>query len=101
MEFLSQIPLQIRRTGRNNSEGIEYSVAQGYPKICGYDEQGWHANPYIAREFYGPFGNFDVTIKMPSEYIIAGTGVLQNPEDIGYGYSSEEPKRGTKTGMAL
>lgn len=53
------------------------------------------------QEFYGPFGNFDVTIKMPSEYIIAGTGVLQNPEDIGYGYSSEEPKRGTKTGMAL
>ncbi len=96
MEFLSQIPLQIRRTGRNNSEGIEYSVAQGYPKICGYDEQGWHANPYIAREFYGPFGNFDVTIKMPSEYIIAGTGVLQNPEDIGYGYSSEEPKKRDK-----
>jgi hypothetical protein len=96
MEFLSQIPLQIRRTGRNNAEGIEYSVAQGYPKICGYDEQGWHANPYIAREFYGPFGNFDVSIKMPSEYIIAATGVLQNPEDIGYGYSSEEPEKRDK-----
>ncbi|MFZ1705071.1 MAG: M1 family metallopeptidase [Saprospiraceae bacterium] len=93
MEFLAQIPLQVRRTGRNNMEGIEYSVSQGYPKICAYDEQGWHANPYIAREFYGPFGNFDVTIELPSEYIVAATGILQNPEEIGYGYSNKEPKK--------
>lgn len=96
MEFLAQIPLQIRRTGRNNKEGIEYSVSQGYPKICGYDEQGWHANPYIAREFYGPFGNFDVTINMPSQYIVAATGVLQNPEEIGHGYAPTSPKKKEK-----
>ena len=93
MEFLAQIPLQIRRTGRNNQEGIEYSVAQGYPKICGYDEMGWHANPYIAREFYGPFGNFDVTITMPAAYVIAATGELINAEEIGHGYIPEEPKK--------
>ena len=93
MEFLSQIPLQIRRTGRNNAEGIEYSVAQGYPRMCAYDEQGWHANPYIAREFYGPFGSFDVTIKIPSEYVVAATGILQDPEKIGHGYVQNEPDK--------
>lgn len=96
MEFLAQIPLQIRRTGRNNTEGIEYSVAQGYPKICGYDEQGWHANPYIGREFYGPWGNFDVTIYMNREYVLGATGILQNPEEVGYGYTLTEPERKEK-----
>ena len=48
MEFEAQVPIQIRRTGRDNSEGIDYSMAQWYPKMCEYDYEGWHANPYIA-----------------------------------------------------
>jgi len=59
MSFSSQVPLQIRRSGRNNAEGIDYSMAQWYPKLCEYDYQGWHANPYIGREFYGVWGDFD------------------------------------------
>ena len=91
MEFKGQVPLQIRRSGRNNAEGIEYSMAQWYPKMCNYDYQGWHANPYVAREFYGIWGDFDVRITMPKEYVIAGTGILQNKDDVGYGYSTVEP----------
>ena len=41
LEFLSQVPLQIRRSGRNNKEGIDYSMAQWFPKIAEYDRQGW------------------------------------------------------------
>lgn len=92
MEFISQIPLQVRRTGRFNKEGIEYSVAQWYPKMCNYDYQGWHADPYIGREFYGVWGNFDVKITLPSEYVVAATGYLQNKDEVGYGYSEKEPK---------
>ncbi|MCZ2100310.1 MAG: M1 family metallopeptidase [Chitinophagales bacterium] len=92
MEFSSQIPLQVRRTGRFNKEGIEYSVAQWYPKMCNYDYQGWHATPYVGREFYGIWGNYDVKITLPSEYIVAGTGYLQNKDEVGYGYSVKEPK---------
>jgi hypothetical protein len=91
MEFKGQVPLQIRRSGRNNAEGIEYSMAQWYPKMCNYDYQGWHANPYVAREFYGIWGDFDVKITMPKEYVIAGTGILQNKDEVGYGYSVVEP----------
>ena len=64
MEFESQVPIQIRRSGRNSQEGIDYSMAQWYPKMCNYDYQGWHANPYIAREFYGIWGDFDVKITL-------------------------------------
>lgn len=86
--FEGQVPLQIRRNGRMNAEGVHYSMAQWYPKLCHYDHRGWHPNPYIGREFYGIFGTFDVYISMDSSYLIAGTGTLMNASDIGKGYSS-------------
>ncbi len=89
MEFESQVPLQIRRSGRNNREGIDYSMAQWYPKMCEYDYQGWHANPYIGREFYGIWGDFDVKITIDKNYVVAASGYLQNPNKIGHGYEDE------------
>jgi len=98
MDFEAQVPVQIRRSGRDNAEGIAYSMAQWYPKMAEYDYQGWHANPYIAREFHGIWGDFDVKITIDKDYIIGGTGYLQNPEEIGYGYFSgrEVKKKGRK-----
>ncbi len=78
LEYFSQVPVQIRRSGRNNKEGIDYSMAQWFPKIAEYDIQGWHANPYIAREFYAPWGDFDVSISINKNYIVAATGILEN-----------------------
>jgi len=89
MEWEAQVPVQIRRSGRNSSEGIDYSMAQWYPKLCEYDYQGWHANPYIAREFYGVWGNFDVKIRIDKDYVVAAGGYLQNPLEIGFGYEPE------------
>jgi len=89
MEFDGQVPKQIRRSGRDNKEGIDYSMSQWYPKMANYDYQGWHANPYIAREFYGIWGDFDVSISIDPFYTIAATGVLQNPEEIGHGYQQD------------
>lgn len=86
MEFKSQVPLQIRRSGRNSAEGIDYSMSQWYPKLCEYDYQGWHANPYIGREFHGVWGDFDVKITLPVDYTVGATGYLQNPNEMGHGY---------------
>ena len=77
MEYFSQVPVQIRRSGRNNKEGIDYSMAQWFPKIAEYDRKGWHAHPYIAREFYAPWGDFDVSISIDKNYIVAATGILE------------------------
>ncbi len=84
--FEAQVPVQVRRSGRDNAEGIRYSMSQWYPKLCEYDYEGWHPTPYIAREFYGVWGDYDVIIKIDKTYKLAGTGVLQNASEIGWGY---------------
>lgn len=86
LEFEAQIPVQIRRSGRDNAEGVRFSMAQWYPKICEFDYQGWHPTPYIAREFYGVWGDFEVNITIDKKFVIGGTGYLQNPHEIGHGY---------------
>ena len=86
LDFDGQVPVQIRRSGRNNAEGVELSMAQWYPKLAEFDFEGWHANPYIAREFHGVWGNFDVKISIDSNYILGGSGYLQNKNEIGHGY---------------
>ena len=84
--FEAQVPVQVRRSGRDNAEGIRYSMSQWYPKICEYDYEGWHPAQYVAREFYGVWGDYDVTIKIDKSYKLGGTGVLLNANEIGWGY---------------
>jgi aminopeptidase N len=81
VEFYGQVPLQIRRSGKDNAEGIEFSMSQWYPKMCEYDEDGWHPNPYIGREFYGIWGDFNVNLTLPANYVVAAGGVLLNEEE--------------------
>ncbi len=90
MNWKAQVPLQTRRSGRDSrGDSIDYSMTQWYPKMAEYDERGWHANFYVNREYYAPFGSFDVEITLPAEYTIGATGLLQNPEEIGHGYDIE------------
>ncbi|WP_420571180.1 M1 family metallopeptidase [Kordia sp.] len=93
MNFVGQVPVQIRRSGRNNKEGVALSMTQWYPKMAEYDFEGWHTPPYIAREFHGVWGDFDVKITIDKNYVIGGTGYLQNPNQIGYGYETGKVER--------
>ena len=96
MEFFVQTPAMIRRSGKNSEDNVAFSMSQWYPKLCQYDDEGWHANPYIGREFYGIWGDFDVTINIDKNYTVAGSGYLQNPELVGHGYAPL--KKGVKHG---
>ncbi len=77
MDFDAQVPVQIRRSGRNNKEGVALSMSQWYPKLAEYDDEGWHADPYIGREFHGVWGDFDVKLTIDAAYVVGGTGYLQ------------------------
>lgn len=99
MKFNAQVPLQVRRSGRDNAEGIDLSMTQWYPKMAEYDYQGWHANPYIAREFHGVWGDFNVNISIDASYVIGATGVLQNADEIGHGYQAADLRHTEKEGL--
>jgi hypothetical protein len=101
MEFDGQVPLQIRRSGRNSKEGVAFSMVQWYPKMAEYDFEGWHTSPYIAREFHQVWGDFEVKLTLDKKYIVGGTGYLQNANEIGYGYEDEGVKVKKHKGKTL
>ncbi len=101
MDFDSQVPAQIRRSGKDSKEGVALSMTQWYPKMAEYDFEGWHTPSYIGREYHGVWGNFDVTIHIDNSYTVGGTGYLQNPDEIGHGYSDTEIKKKRKKGKKL
>ena len=92
LDFEGQIPKIIRRAGRDSKEGVALSVAQWFPKIAEYDYDGWNAEPYIGREFHGVWGDFDVTINIDKNYVVAASGYLQNPKNYGHGYGGKKSK---------
>ncbi|MGB5818787.1 MAG: M1 family metallopeptidase [Saonia sp.] len=101
MIFEGQVPVQIRRSGRNNAEGVALSMSQWYPKMVEYDFEGWHAYPYIAREFHGVWGDFDVKLTLDKDYVVGGSGYLQNPQEIGHGYEAPGSKVKKQKGKTL
>ena len=78
MSFTGQVPLQIRRSGKLNKEGVDLTMTQWYPKLAEYDFEGWHPNPYIGREFHGVWGNYTVNITIDKNYVLGGTGYLES-----------------------
>ena len=97
MNFNGQIPITIRRAGRDSPMGVKYSMAQWYPKISEYDYEGWNTAPYTGREFHGVWGNFDVTIKIDKDFIVAASGYIQetDPNNNKLGYLSGKKGFGT------
>jgi Peptidase family M1 domain len=79
-----QIPLR-GRTGRQRyPTGWLYQVAQWYPRMAVYDDlRGWNTDQYLgAGEFYLEYGNFDVSLTLPADYTVAGTGTLRNAATV-------------------
>ncbi|WP_210515863.1 M1 family metallopeptidase [Hymenobacter terricola] len=77
--FRVKIPASFSRFGH---VGQSYQITQWYPKPAVLDRRGWHPIPYLDQgEFYSEFGSFDVTITLPTNYIVGATGELQNPDE--------------------
>jgi hypothetical protein len=94
--FHVKLPFNFSRGG---FDGETFQVTQWYPKPAVYDRKGWHPMPYLNQgEFYSEFGNYEVSITVPADYVIAATGQLQNKEEITWlqqrsGYTQSEKKK--------
>ncbi len=69
---------------RMGRDGSLYEIAQWYPRVAVYDDvRGWNMEPYLGQgEFYLEYGDFDLYVTVPAGYVVAATGVLQNPRDV-------------------
>ena len=74
--------------GRNDyvltKNGKIYEIAQWYPHMCVYDDlEGWCTLPFLGSgEFYCEYGDFDYTVTVPNDMIVAGSGELQNDKEV-------------------
>ena len=93
LDFKGQAPVMVRRAGRNSADGIALSMAQWFPKMAEYDYDGWNAEPYLGREFHGVWGDYDVKISIDKDYVVAASGYIQNPDEVGHGYSASSKKK--------
>jgi hypothetical protein len=102
MEWDAQVPLQVRRSGRDNpSTLVRYTMTQWYPKMVEYDYEGWHPTPYVGREFYGVWGDYDVTINIDKNYLLGGSGTVVNANQVGFGYEEKGVKVNKPAGNKL
>jgi hypothetical protein len=67
----------------HSTNGDIYEIAQWFPRMAVYDDlRGWDTAPYLGQEFYLDYGDIDYTVTVPWNYIVAGSGSLQNPQDV-------------------
>ena len=59
-------------------------IAYFFPRIAVYDDvDGWNMEPYLGpQEFYNDFGNFNVSVSVPANYVVWATGDLTNCSDV-------------------
>ncbi|MEP7237195.1 MAG: M1 family metallopeptidase, partial [Ferruginibacter sp.] len=77
--FHVKLPFNFSRGGHIDQA---YQITQWYPKPAVYDRKGWHPIPYLDQgEFYAEFGNYEVQITLPGNYVVAATGDLQNESE--------------------
>lgn len=84
-QFFYNADFHVNRTDiLPTTDGAIYSIAQWYPRLCVLDDvEGWNTLPYLGNgEFYLEYGNFDVNITLPSEYVVQASGELLNPEEV-------------------
>jgi hypothetical protein len=78
--FHVKIPGSFSRFGH---EGQSYQITQWYPKPAVYDRNGWNQMSYLDQgEFFSEFGNYDVSITLPANYVVGATGDLVTQSEI-------------------
>jgi len=74
-----------RRAGREGAiDSTTFFLAYAYPRVSVYDDyNGWDTTPFNDQlEFYSDFNDYDVTVKVPANFVVWGTGTLTNAAEV-------------------
>ena len=83
IEFRTKVPRTFARTG---FRGDYVLLAHWFPKLGVFEEEGaWNCHQFIQTEFYSQFGDYDVKLRLPSDWVLGATGQLQERKDNGDG----------------
>ena len=65
-------------------DNYSYIIAQWFPRMCVYDDVvGWQNKQFLGQgEFTLTFGDYDVSLIVPADHIVAATGMIQNPKEV-------------------
>ncbi len=80
--FIAQLPRVVARTGwaPDAQDDPFFMVGQWFPKLGVWTDEGWNAYPFHANsEFFADFGSYEVQIRLPKDYVTAGTGLPGEP----------------------
>jgi hypothetical protein len=78
--FKVLVPKMFSRLGR---DGNHYCLTQWFPKVAKYDHKGWHRMPYLdLGEYFDDFGEYNVYITVPENYVVGGTGNLLTDSEL-------------------
>ncbi len=82
MDYSFEVPEH--GSDRMARDGPLYEIAQWYPRVDVYDDiRGWNTDQYLGQgEFYLEYGDIDFSVTVPAGYTVAGSGVLQNPQEV-------------------
>jgi hypothetical protein len=77
-------PVPEHGSDRMARDGPLYEIAQWYPRVDVYDDvRGWNTDPYLGQgEFYLEYGDINFAVTVPAGYVVAGSGLLQNPQEV-------------------
>jgi hypothetical protein len=80
-------------------KNYSYTIAQWFPRMAVYDDkEGWQNKQFLGRgEFALAFGDYELNITVPADFIVAATGDLQNPEEVLTKKELERYERAKKT----
>ena len=67
-----------------DDKNFSYTIAQFFPRMAVYDDkEGWQNKQFLGRgEFALAFGDYELNITVPADFIVAATGSLQNPKEV-------------------
>jgi hypothetical protein len=77
--WTSRVPRTFARTG---AVGNFFFIAQWFPKIGVLEDSGWNCHQFHSpTEFFADFGVYDVTLTVPTEWVVGATGTERSRQD--------------------